>query len=101
MNGYAIHGQPPVLMPPPAAPLGLRNSAPPSAPRPGSAAARAAVWWHRGGLTGYMGGADGLEWHRHSRWCMPGLWAVCVTGWISGPMHAVIDDFGSLVQVQP
>lgn len=63
------------------------------------------VWWcdsYGSGLVGYVGrGTDGLECCRHDYLCSPGLWRVGVTGWVHTVGHAVVDDFGNLVQVTP
>ena len=36
---------------------------------------------------------------RHAQGCRAGLWRVRVIGWSMGNAHAVVDDFGTLVQV--
>lgn len=60
------------------------------------------IWWldhsHGKGLVGYMGGTTGLEYRRHAKFCVAGLWRVAVTGW-GAVSHAVVDDFGTLVEV--
>lgn len=63
------------------------------------------VWWSGGygsGLIGYIGRVnDGLEFARHTYLCQPGYWCVSLTGWVVAVAHAVVDDFGNLVQVTP
>lgn len=53
------------------------------------------------GLVVFIGHAStGLEWRRHGPLCEPGYWRVGITGW-GFVGHAVVDDFGNLVQVRP
>jgi len=62
----------------------------------------ARIWWVAGchsGLAGYIGGGDGVEFRRHHSTCRPGMWRVALTGW-GQACHAVVDDFGSLVEVR-
>ena len=61
-------------------------------------------WWWDGssmpelgaGLFGYIAG---IQIERHTAGCRPGLWLARVTAFSMGCAHAVVDDFGNLVQV--
>ena len=65
------------------------------------AAKRSPWWWADHGLTAYCGEAvDGLQFSRHGFMCRPGFWLVGITGWACEVAHAVVDDFGNLVQVR-
>ena len=69
-----------------------------------------ATWWD-GRLMpdlgcGLVGTMAGVHIERHSGRCQPGMWAVApsvsgfyVSGW-DMLAHAVVDDFGTLVQVR-
>ena len=65
----------------------------------------ARIWWSddgHGGLCGYIGaGVEGLEFVRHGFYSRPGFWCLSLTGWAIAVAHAVVDDFGNLVQVYP
>jgi hypothetical protein len=69
------------------------------------ATSSAPIWWSdsgKYGMRGYIGGGDtGIQYSRHDDLSdLPGKWSVAITGWRGAHHAAVVDDFGSLVEVK-